>query len=296
MEAKELKRFLQRIATIDRRFVYLLVGLAVALPFFFPLRQRIRVSPPVRQVYDVVESLRPDGKPLLLSMDFDPSTAPELQPMAEAILRHGFARDVEVIVMTLSPTGVSLAEAIIHKVAGEFQRTYGGDYVFLGYKPGSGNVILQIGEEIRKLYPTDAAGTPVDDLPLMRSVHNYNDIGLVIALSGTGIVETWITYAVGRYGATYAMGVTAVMASGYYPYINTGQSKGLLGGMKGAAEYEQLLLDNHLASRLGDGSKGMNSQSMAHLLIITLILLGNIHYFVFHRRERRERGEHHTQR
>jgi len=277
---------------MDRRFVYLLVGLAVAIPFFFPLRQRIRISQPVRQVYDVVEDLKPDGKPLLLSMDFDPSTAPELQPMAEAILRHCFARDVRVIVMTLTPTGVSLAEAIIHKVAGEFQRIYGEDYVFLGYKPGTSNVILQLGEELRKLYRTDAAGTSVDDLPLMRNVHNYKDVGLVIALSGTAIVETWITYAVSRYGATYAMGVTAVMASGYYPYVNTGQSKGLLGGMKGAAEYEQLLLDNQLMPCLGDGSKGMNSQSMAHLLIIGLILLGNIRYFVFHRGERRERGEH----
>jgi len=269
---------------MDRRFVYLLVGLTVALPFFFRLRQRIRVTQPVRQVYDVVDGLDSDGKPLLLSMDFDPSTAPELQPMAEAILRHCFARDVRVIVMTLTPTGVSLAEAIIQKVAGEFQRTYGEDYVFLGYKPGGPNVILQIGEEIRRLYPTDAAGTPLDDLPLMRTVHNYNDVGLIIALSGTAIVETWITYAVGRYGATYAMGVTAVMASGYYPYVNTGQSKGLLGGMKGAAEYEQLLVENRLMPSLGDGSKGMNSQSMAHLLIIGLILLGNIRYFVFHRR------------
>lgn len=284
MESRELKRFLQRIATIDRRFVYLLVALAVALPFFFPLRQRIRVSKAVGQVYEVVHALEPGGKPLLLSMDFDPSTAPELQPMAEAILRHCFARDVGVIVMTLVPTGVGLAEAIIHNVAGELQRTYGEDYVFLGFKPGYGNVIRQIGEEIRKLYGTDATGTPVDDLPLMRNVHNYNDIGLVIDLSASGIVETWITYAVGRYGATYAMGVTAVMASGYYPYINTGQSKGLLGGMKGAAEYEQLLLDNHLASRLGDGSKGMNSQSMAHLLIIALILLGNVHYFIASRK------------
>ena len=280
MEAKQLKRILQSMAAMDRRFVYILVGLTVALPFFFPLKQRIRVTQQVRQVYDVVQALEPDGKPLLLSMDFDPSTAPELQPMAEAILLHCFARDVRVIVMTLMPTGVGLAEAIIHRVAGEFQRTYGKDYVFLGFKPGYGNVILQLGEEFRKLYRTDATGTPLDDLPLMRTVHNYNDISLIIALSGTGIVETWITYAVGRYGATYAMGVTAVMASGYYPYVNTGQSKGLLGGMKGAAEYEQLLLDNHLMPRLGDGSRGMNSQSMTHLLIVALILLGNIRYFV----------------
>jgi hypothetical protein len=118
----------------------------------------------------------------------------------------------------------------------------------------------------------------------MRTVHNYDDIALVIDLAPSAIVETWITYAVGRYGATYTMGVTAVMASGYYPYIDTGQSKGLLGGMKGAAEYEQLLLDNGLMSRLGDGSKGMNSQSMAHLLIVILVLLGNLHYFVASRK------------
>lgn len=265
---------------MDRRVAYLLMGLTVALPFFFPLKQRIRVTKEVRQVYEVVQALEPHGKPLLLSMDFGPSTAPELQPMTEAILRHCFARDVRVIGMTLTHTGVSLAEAITHSVAGEYQRTYGEDYVFLGYKPGGGNVILQIGEEIRRLYPTDGTGTPLDNLPLMRTVHNYNDIGLVIDLSASGIVETWITYAVSRYGATYAMGVTAVMASGYYPYIDTGQSKGLLGGMKGAAEYEQLLLDHHLMPSLGDGSKGMNSQSMAHLLIVALVLLANIRYFV----------------
>lgn len=284
MEAKRLKRILRWIAAMDRRFVYLLVGLTVALPFFFPLKRRIRVTQEVRQVYDVVQDLEPHGKPLLLSMDFDPSTAPELQPMAEAVLRHCFTRDVRVIVMTLRHTGVSLAETIIQRVAGEFQRTYGEDYVFLGYKPGPTNVILQLGEEIRRLYPTDATGTPLDDLPLMRTVHNYNDMGLVIDLSASGIVETWIAYAVGRYGATFAMGVTAVMASGYYPYIDTGQSKGILGGMKGAAEYEQLLLDNHLMPGLGDGSRGMNSQSMAHLLIIALILLANIRYFVTSRK------------
>ena len=289
MEVRRWKDILQWVVTMDRRLVYLLVGLTVTLPFFFPLRQHIRVSPPVRQVYTVVQDLEPNGKPLLLSMDFDPSTAPELQPMAEAILRHCFARDVRVVIMTLRHTGVSLAETIIRRVARESQRTYGEDYVFLGYKPGPSNVILQLGEDVRRLYPTDAMGTPLNDLALMRNVHNYNDMGLVIDLAASGIVETWIAYAVGRYGATFAMGVTAVMASGYYPYVDTGQSKGLLGGMKGAAEYEQLLLDHHLTSRLGDGSKGMDSQSMAHLLIIALILLGNIRHFVASRRTSEEK-------
>ena len=275
-----MKRILHRVEAMDRRMVYLFMSLAVVLPFFFPVAQRIQVTHPVQQAYGVVDGLEPGGKPLLLSIDFDPSTVPELQPMAEAILRHCFARHVRVITMTLTPTGVGVAEAILHRVAGEFQRKYGEDYVFLGFKPGGGNVILQLGEEFRKLYRTDATGTPLDDLPVMRTVHTYSDIGLIVELSDTDIVQDWIKYAVGRYGATYTMGVTAVMASGYYPYIQTGQTRGMLGGMKGAAEYEQLLVDNRLMPRLGDGSKGMNSQSMAHLFIIALIFLGNIRYFI----------------
>jgi hypothetical protein len=80
-------------------------------------------------------------------------------------------------------------------------------------------------------------------------------------------------------------GLTAVMAPKYYPFLQTGQLSGLLSGMKGAAEYENLIYQKGYARSLGKAETGMNSQSMIHLLIIVLIVLGNIGYF-FSRRKK----------
>ena len=80
-------------------------------------------------------------------------------------------------------------------------------------------------------------------------------------------------------------GLTAVMAPKYYPFLQTGQVSGMMSGMKGAAEYEKLVLEHGYATELGTAETGMNSQSMIHILIIVFILLGNIGYF-FSRRKK----------
>jgi len=51
--------------------------------------------------------------------------------------------------------------------------------------------------------------------------------------------------------------------------LSRGQG-GLLGGMAGAAEYEDLRLERGMASR------GMDAQSLAHLFIVLCIVLGNL--------------------
>ncbi|MCJ7507431.1 MAG: hypothetical protein MUO85_01715, partial [candidate division Zixibacteria bacterium] len=59
-----------------------------------------------------------------------------------------------------------------------------------------------------------------------------------------------------------------------YSYLQTKQLVGLLGGMKGAAEYEKL------SKNYGRAMVGMDPQSIIHLLIIFFIVIGNIGYFV----------------
>ena len=51
----------------------------------------------------------------------------------------------------------------------------------------------------------------------------------------------------------------------FYPYLQSGQLLGLLGGMAGAAEYEKL--DRRARTR---PRKGMDAQSLAHLFIVVL--------------------------
>jgi hypothetical protein len=120
----------------------------------------------------------------------------------------------------------------------------------------------------------------------MKGIKNYDDFGMVLGLSGTRMVEFWIIFAQGPYGFKYSIGCTAVMASDLYPFVQTGQSIGLLGGMKGAAEYEQLLVENGLAEKLGDAAKGLDSQSLCHLVIIAFIIVGTIAFFASKRRRK----------
>jgi tetrahydromethanopterin S-methyltransferase subunit D len=61
--------------------------------------------------------------------------------------------------------------------------------------------------------------------------------------------------------------------------LSSGQLTGLLGGLKGAAEYETLV------DRKGRGLKGMDSQSIVHLLLVGFIVLGNV-ILLYQRRKR----------
>ncbi len=64
-----------------------------------------------------------------------------------------------------------------------------------------------------------------------------------------------------------------------YPYYDSGQIIGFLGGLKGAAEYEVL---NGIP---GSGVEGMDAQTIAHLFMILLVILGNLGYFLERRSE-----------
>jgi hypothetical protein len=281
--------FLEKFLAIDRRYIFIVVGIAVIIPFLIPLKLGVTESPPVKHVYDFIEAI-PEGtdKPILVSFDYDPSTQPELSPMAVAILTHCFRRDIPVIVTSLHPGGPGLALDVSATVSEDMGKKYGEDYVFLGYKAGSSAVMLAMGEDIRLAFPTDYWGTPVEELPLMDNVVNYNDVHIVITLSGSTFPEAWVVFAHERYGVALASGVTAVMAADYYPFLQTGQMVGLLGGLKGAAEYEKLIDYEGMYGEPGNGMKGMDAQTVIHVFIVVIVIFGNIAYIIILRRQRRE--------
>jgi hypothetical protein len=268
----------QRLLRIDRRVIFLLVA-ALTLTFILrPVGLAIRVSPEVRAVYDFMEKL-PEGSVFLLSMDFDPASKPELAPMAVSLLRHAFARKLRVMVMTLWVTGTGLAEEIVTTAAREAEKRSGVDYVFLGYTPGTVNVIINMGQDLAKTFAKDYYGKPIAGLPMMPGIKSLRDVQYMISLgAGSPGVEAWYVYGKEKYGFELGGGVTAVSAAGLYPLLQTGQINGLIGGLRGAAEYETLL------GRRGVATAGMDAQSATHALIIVLILVGNVGYLASRRR------------
>ena len=269
------------IRNIDRRFIFVLVLAAVVWPLLHPLSLPMDISPPVQNLYDAIEEI-PEGSIVMLAADYSPDTMPELQPMAETFIRHAFRKDLRIVVACLWPASPPLVEQALGPLSEEFDKEYGTDYVNLGYMAGGIVTLLGMGASIPETFPTDYGGASVEDIPLMQEVQNFDDIAFVMEVSaGTPGTREWVQQVQSRFRVNLASGTTAVGAPNFYPYVQSGQLTGLLGGLKGAAEYEILV------GAPGDATSGMDAQSVVHALIVFFIILGNIVYFITRRSENR---------
>ncbi len=272
--------FLSKALTLDRRWIFLAIGVVVILFLLIPITLPVDVTPESQGVYDTIEAL-PEGSPIIVSLDFDPPSKPELDPMALAVIRHCFRRNLKVVAMGLWITGAPLIEQDINQVkaSGFPDKKYGEDYVNLGVKVGGYVVVNTMARSIRDAFPTDYYQTPLERLPMMQNIKTLRDIPVVISFSAgdPGIKDAWVPFAHQRYHCIVAGGCTAVSVSEFSPYLQARQLSGLLGGMRGAAEYEKLVNAKALATR------GMNAQSFAHLLIILFIVFGNVAFFLTRR-------------
>ncbi len=270
----------QKLLDLDRRWIYLVIGIVTFIPMLRYIGLPIKITPEVIAVYDRIES-QPPGTVVMVPMEFSPSTMAELEPMARAVLIHCFSRDLRVISTALQIDGVILIEQVLRESAAEYGKKYGEDYVFLGYKPYPEMVILGMGENFRNNFPKDYYNNDLDDLPMMAGVNNYSSVSFIVNINATSGVDYWINYANGSYGVPLALGVTAVIATDYYAFLQSEQIFGLMGGLKGAAEYERLI------GRPKDvANRAMTSVSVAHVFILLFIILGNVAFFAARRSER----------
>lgn len=281
--------FWQRFLNLDRKWIFLGIGIVVMFPLIFPIGLPIKPTEPVIDLFNYIDTLGVNSNPVWVVTDFDPGTLPELMPMTKSILRHCLARGIPVVLHGgLFPQYIGVAKMAIDEIAAEFpDKKSGEDYVFLGFVPGSSAVILAIGIDIETTFRYDYYGVPIDSLPLLEGVKNYSDISIVVDVSGTISPEYWLRYAQERYGVDVGVGCTAVSAPSYYVFLQSGQFVGMLGGLKGAAEYEELMERKGYPTGRRVATTGMDSQSFGHILIILLVILGNIGFFIVRRGERR---------
>ena len=271
-----------KIGSIDRRWIFLIIAAVVIVPLLFPIGLPIRATATTKHVYDAIERL-PAGSNVLLSVEYSPSTRPENHPMTISILRHLFKNNHKVFVTCLWPDGQFMAQDALNQVAkNEFNKVYGEDYVFLGFRPGNEAVVKGIVSNIRKIYTVDVYQKKIDEIPLMNGINNFKDFDFLFSSSAgfPGTIE-WVQYASDPTGVPMASGVTSIQVNEVMPYVQAGQMVGVLAGMPGAAEYESLI------NQKGSATSGMDAQSVAHLVIVLFIILGNISFFIERKRSKK---------
>lgn len=297
----QINNILIKLGQIDRRYIFLLIGLSVLIPLLKPswVNIPIKVSDNSKIVFNELNNLK-EGDKVLLSFEYGASTKPEIHPMSIAILQHLFSKGIKVYTIPLWPEGLMMANYALDEVIDSqlFNVEEHIDYVSLPYKAGGSIVIRGIATDVRSIYTQDINNTLLKDIPMMEGVNKVTDFDFVVDLSaGVPGNAEWVQYACDEYDVPLTSGCTSIMVTDAIPYVESGQIRGILAGMPGAAEYEQMVfeyltstsnrkfINDDVAIIPGSATSRMSAQSIAHLLMVIFIIFGNISYYLVRKRK-----------
>ena len=291
-----MKNIFIKLGEIDRRYIFVLIALSVLIPLVKSdwIKMPIKTTQNTQIVFDELSKLNKDDK-ILVSFEYGASTKPEIHPMAIALLNQMFSKGIKVYIISLWPEGVIMAKDVVTNVidSGIFQLVDGVDYVMFDYKVGGEIVIKNIASDFRGVYMQDINKKSISQIPMMKDIYSVEDFDFVFDLSaGVPGNAEWVQYACDPKNVPLSSGCTSIMVTDAIPYVESGQLKGILAGMPGAAEYENLVynfMKNDLENEKivnfenilpGKATSRMSAQSLAHIIMVLFIIVGNVSYFL----------------
>lgn len=289
-----IKNIFVNLGKLDRRLIFILVGLSVLIPLIKPDWVNIPIKTTINTqiVFNELNKLN-EGDKVLVSFEYGASTKPEIHPMSVAVLQHLFSKGVKVYTVPLWPEGLMMAKYAIEEVVESnlFDIKEHIDYVSLPYKAGGEVIIRGIATDLRSIFTQDVNNILLEEIPMMEGVNKVSDFDFVFDLSaGVPGNAEWVQFACDEHNVPLSSGCTSIMVTDAIPYVESGQIRGILAGMPGAAEYEQMVFkhlndnkENILSDAVilpGNATSRMSAQSIAHVLMVLFIILGNISYYI----------------
>jgi hypothetical protein len=265
-------KVLQALGNIDRRIIYVLLVVAIIYPLMQPVGLPTMIEPMTTQAYDAVNALG-QGDVLCLAMDFSVGYKDDLFAGVVAMVQHALDRGANVIMPAVLQDGPMLADEVVKIFEGRGY-LYGDRLVNLGFRPGGETAVAAMARDMRGTYPTDHYGSPIDGLAAMNGVNTAADFDLVIAVAVNitpGGID-WVKQVQGPFNTPLIFHSGTMLVPQFTPYLQSGQLVGMLKGISGSAQYENLI------NRPGPATASMEGQSISHLLVIILVLLGNLAY------------------
>ncbi len=203
-----------RLQNIDRRILYLLIAVVIAVPLMMrPSAHPSVILPEVRGAYKTINTV-PRDKVVIISVVWGAGTLAENGPQTEALMRHLFRNGTKFVVVSWDQVGNELSYDIGVKLQKEMHKTYGTDWVHLGYNPGPiYTVISGAGKDFKGVFRRDRFNTDLSKLPVTANVKDHNQIGAVAEITPSGTLETSIAYFNMPYKIPLVYCPTAVMAA-----------------------------------------------------------------------------------
>jgi hypothetical protein len=279
----EKKTGLQRLLSIDRRFIFLVLIILTTWGLVAPIGLPIKVERSTQKMYDVIDAL-PPGSVVLCSFDAYPGLWGEMGAVEIALMYQLWENpnirwiDVQWN-QPASQTQLEYAFTLIDKEIFD-SRKYGEDWVHIGYIEGHETAQATFAENLW-FTGVDAYGNKFEDLPLMQEAHTIEeDIDLIIHVGGGGIIEVMRQLGPPHNTPTVT-GIMSMCVPDVLPWYETGDIIGFAPGLPGGAQYE------FLTGHPGVALPSQDALSFSHIFLLILMLATNTLYLIA-----RSRGEH----
>ncbi len=271
--------FWTKLQAIDRRYLYAALLIIVVLGLLVPIPLPLAVGPQARGFYQAIETADPN-KIALVSTLWSASTQGENRPQTRVILEHLMRKRLRFALIAFGdPQSTILAQEVAEGLAKQYHYEYGRDWINFGYRADIAGTLKGMVKDMRETLKRDSQeDKPLDQFPVMKGIHNIKDVNVIAEVSASGNYASWLGLVVGTTDAAFCYAPTSVMAPELYTYIDSGQMKGMLFGIKGAAEYERLL------GIKGFTTRAITPVSLSLVLLFVLIGLGNYGMYAAKRR------------
>jgi hypothetical protein len=248
------KTIWQVFQTLDRRFLYLFLIVATSIPVILDhVVIPTQCKEPSITFYQELMKI-PEGGTVLLQSDWTNSTRGENAAQLEAVLRIIHKRKLKFVLYSLTDAqSPRVARDVIFAMNEEFSKKNEHilmpwrDWVDLEYFPDPNSFLLTLFLDYKKAVQgevnDDSSGIPrpVLDSPVLRNIKRVEDFGMLISISGTGILRTIIERAQQPSKVKLAAMITGVMGPETLNYYTAKQIVGVIIGLRGTVELETLM-------------------------------------------------------
>jgi len=280
------KTIWDKLQEIDPRYIYAALIVVVVLPLLFPFSLPNIPSEPAVLAYRTMETVaaqHPNGF-VLIASDWAASTRGESHWQDVAALRQIMTHHLRFAEVSFDTQNRSLEQADIaavndelaHSKPGYTPYVYGRDYCLWGYRPSTAvpQFLKGLVDDVPGTVHADYRGDPISKLPCMAGIATIKQVNAVLVITPSNLLDTFLQFVASKNGTPTVYFPTSVMAPEGYPYLDSGQISGMVAGIKGAGDYEQL------EGAQGSVTRISTALSLVYALILTLILVGNLSYYV----------------
>lgn len=221
---------------------------------------------------DVAQTV-PEGAPVLVVVDYQPSHAAELEAAAAPMLdQMDLLRHPKLIFISTNEMGSILTQRLLSLPSLKDRYRGEGQFTNLGYLPGGELGIRAFVQNPLQAKPLDVSQNPSQLQPI--SVVQF--VAVIVLTDNANYGRVWIEQATAAtsplpFPAPIVLITSAQAGPMIQPYYVSGQVKGIVNGLYGAAIFEQ-----NNAGRPGTARKYWDAYSLGMLLAMSMLALGGL--------------------